>query len=131
MPRTQGSPGPTQLEEVRRQFEQWRASRTRPSPIPDPLWRAAVDLARHQGIDRTARALRVEYNALKRRVRATAAQRGARPRFVELPSLERSSGHDCVLEIQRARGAVMRIQVTGLAMADLVALTRAVWDGAA
>jgi hypothetical protein len=131
MAQTQGSPGPTQLQDLRRQFEQWRASRSRPSPIPDPLWRAAVDVARRHGIDRTARALHLEYNALKRRVRATAAHRGARPRFVELPSLERSSGHDCVLEIQRARGAVVRIQVTGLAMTDLVALTRAVWDGAA
>ena len=39
------SPVPTQLQTVHRQFEQWRRIRRPGTPIPPPLWTAAVAAA--------------------------------------------------------------------------------------
>lgn len=131
MAETQVAPVATRLEDLRQQFEQWRSARTHPSPIPETLWRAAVHLARRHGVDRTARTLRLEYNALKRRMLTRAATRGARPTFVELSAVQQTGVNDCLIEIHAPSGAVLRIQVAGLATTDVVALTRAVWNGEA
>jgi hypothetical protein len=42
---------PADLEEVRLQFESWRGTHTRRSPIPEALWASAVKLAREQGLE--------------------------------------------------------------------------------
>lgn len=46
------------------------SSHTGRLPIPEPLWAAAVELAREHGILHTAKALRLEYGKLKRWVDA-------------------------------------------------------------
>ena len=61
--RTAGLPG--RLERTRRRFERWRRSRKKRTPIPDPLWAAAVEAADEYGVSRTASALRVDYYSLK------------------------------------------------------------------
>ena len=42
------------IDEVRARFEEWRQNRQGKSPIPDELWLAAAELARRDGINRTA-----------------------------------------------------------------------------
>ena len=59
---------PARLEGLRRRFEDWRRTRKVRSRIPEPLWASAVKLAGRYGIHRTAKALRVDYYALKKRV---------------------------------------------------------------
>ena len=61
------------LRGVRRRFEHWRESRTGLSRIPAPLWAAAVKMAGRYGVSRTAQALGVNYNALRKRVERHAA----------------------------------------------------------
>jgi hypothetical protein len=61
------------MEKGRQQFERWR--KTGPtacpsSPIPERRWALAVKLAEAHGINPTALALRLNYNALKQRVNA-------------------------------------------------------------
>ena len=70
---------PARLEAVRRRFERWRRTRRPPSRIPDPLWVVAVKLVGRYGIHRTARALRVDYYSLKKRVTAASAAHHSRP----------------------------------------------------
>ena len=60
----------TQLRRVCREFEHWRQTRPRRSPIPAALWALAVDHARAVGVHATARRLRLDYYALKQRVEA-------------------------------------------------------------
>ena len=48
-------------------FARWRKSNTGRLPIPDPLWAAAAEMAREQGVFRTAKVLSLEYGKLKRR----------------------------------------------------------------
>ena len=56
------------LELIRNQFETWRKRRRRRSPIPEPLWQAAVGLCRERSIYEVSRTLRLNYNDLKDRV---------------------------------------------------------------
>ncbi len=59
---------PARLEGVRRRFERWRGTHQARTRIPDRLWAAAVKVAGMYGIHRAAKALRVDYYSLKKRV---------------------------------------------------------------
>ena len=58
------------IDEVRTRFESWRQTRKGKACIPDNLWSAAVEVARRDGVNRTAVALRLDGGKLKRRVMA-------------------------------------------------------------
>ena len=121
------------MERVRQRLERWRGTRAHArSPIPDDLWAAAVTLARQHGLYQTARAVRLDYGALKAHLEAAdhAARVGAAPTFVELaPPTPRGAG-ECVIEIAGA-GATVSIRVPGLTLADLATLSRTLAGGAA
>lgn len=110
------------LDEVRQRLARWRRTRQhRRSPIPAPIWTDAVGLARQDGLSQTARALRLDYTALKRRVEATdVGGRRVGPAFVELPTPSQAS--PWVLELIGPR-ATVRLRVPGLGVADLATLT--------
>jgi hypothetical protein len=93
--------------------------------MPAPLWTAAIALARQHGLYRTARALRLDYGSLKTRVDAAGA--GPSPAFVELPAVRATGLGPCVIDLAAPRGRRMRIEVTGVTVADLVTLTQAAW----
>ncbi len=59
---------PARLAGVRRRIERWRRTRKARSRIPEPLWASAVEVARTHGIHLAAKALRLSYYALKKRV---------------------------------------------------------------
>jgi hypothetical protein len=124
MIRTQ-SPRRLDLTGVRRRLDRWRRTRAHPrSPIPTALWAKAVALAREQGLYRTARALHLDYGGLKAQVEAADARGGAgRPTFVEVTGSTLTELRPCVIELTGPGGTV-RLQVPGLALADLATLTR-------
>lgn len=118
-------------EGVRRRLERWRRTRAHPrSPIPDAVWAGAVTLVREHGLYRTARTLRVNYGALKQHVEAAAAACARTPpAFVEFAGPPVDLGA-CVIEVEGPHGT-LRIRLPGLAPADVLALSRAVWSGEA
>ena len=132
---------PARLEGLRQRFERWRRTRKARSPIPESLWASAVKLAGTYGIHRTARALRVDYYALKKRVEgeslaekradgapaATASRGTAGATFLELPSPAWPGCGECTLELEDAGGAKLRAHLKGFAAPDLVALSRSFW----
>jgi hypothetical protein len=126
---------PRRLEGVRRRIERWRQTRKVRSAIPDALWAAAVRMVNAYGMNRTARALRLNYYGLKKRVERQEAgaagvvgMKGEVP-FIELAPLP-STGHcECLLELEKAGGARMRIQLKGVAVPDLAAISQAFWNG--
>ena len=71
------------LEEAKQRFEEWRTTRRGKARIPAELWSAAVEVARKEGINRTARELHVAWDDLKRRMPAARAV-PRQPAFVEL-----------------------------------------------
>jgi hypothetical protein len=129
--RVRSAPMPIATERVRQRFERWRRTRTPGrSPIPDALWAAAVALAREHGLYATSRLLRLDYTALKKRMPAGDEIVAPAPTFVELTPAPGPCAA-CVIEIEGPRGGRMRVQLPGVTLPDLVALTRVVWSGAA
>jgi hypothetical protein len=117
---------PTALRRTQRKFGQWR-ERCRPrAPIPEGLWREAAELACAHGINRTARALRLDYYSLKKR--AVAAARTGEPatEFVEvIPGGMPVSQPECTIELEEASGVKMRIRLQGGSLPDIADLARA------
>ena len=116
---------------IRRRLDRWRATRRhRRARIPEPIWVAAVGLARRDGLSPTARALGLSYTTLKQRLEQThgPAPTGGASTFVELTPAPTLGA--CVIEVPGPDGHALRIHLQGLPVADLVALSRAVWSGA-
>ena len=118
---------PADLESIRRRFEQWRRTRRARTRIPDSLWSAAVKMAERYGTCRTAKALRLGYYSLKERVEREAAVNKAT--FLELPLPSPTVAGECLLEWEDTAGAKMRVHLKGVAVPDLVALSRSFWEG--
>lgn len=123
------------LSQLKRQFEKWRALRRVGERIPPQLWEGAVSAAADHGAYRVARELNLDYAVLKRRAAPAAgdAPAGAlaAPHFVELfapsgPTMP-VAGAQCVVELANARGAKMRLELRGSALAGLPALCTAFW----
>lgn len=118
------------IDEVRARFEEWRKSRQGKSPIPDELWSAAAQLARRDGINRTAAELHLDGGKLKRLMGAKGASRKPVPTFVELLSPRAVSVlPECTIEMEGRHGTV-RIHLKGAAASDLAALSRALLEAA-
>jgi hypothetical protein len=91
------------LEEAKVRFEEWRSHRRGKARIPAELWSAAVEVARKEGINRTARELHVAWDDLKRRMPAIGAV-PQQPAFVELVTRQVQSVAECTLEVEGRRG---------------------------
>jgi hypothetical protein len=57
-----------ELEQLRRRFDEFRHTQPLRSRLPEPLWTTAAELATRYGVHPTARALRLDYTGLRRRV---------------------------------------------------------------
>lgn len=114
---------PASLARARETFDAWRRTRARRT-IPDPLWAKAVALANTHGLAATARALRLDYYSLKRRLDGAARPDAATaPPPVFADWVRPSLPSDGAAEFEDARGACLRLEWRGTAP-DLVALAR-------
>ncbi len=114
---------PAAIERVRSQFEAWRAQKNRGYRIPERLWCAAAEAARHHGVHAVSRAVRLEHAALQRRVH-TASGVIATPTFIELEASAAGSV-GCIVELEKVNGTRMRICVRDGAAVDWSRLTEA------
>jgi hypothetical protein len=125
---------PRRLEGIQRRIERWRRTCKVRSRIPDSLWAAAVRMASAYGVNRAARALRLDYYGLKKRVEqqavvaVNAKEAKGSARFVELAPFSSAGSCECLLELENVGGAKMRIQLKGIAMPDLAALSQSFWN---
>ena len=121
----------TVFGELRQRIARWRETRThRGAPMPASLWAAAVRLARRHGVGVTARALRVDQGGLTRRAAAASRDVTAQPMFVEVAAPVRPDRAPSVIVVEGARGRRLRLEVSDLAVGDVLALLHAAWDGA-
>jgi hypothetical protein len=133
------------MRKVYLRLKRWRGSHARRVPIPDSLWAAAGELARAHGINPTAKALHLEYGKLKQRAEGAApavkrrvakapagaprrTRRTAPPTFLELMAPSAGDFPGAVVELEGPRGR-MRIELKGVAREELLALSRALWNG--
>ena len=118
-------------EAVRQRFAQWRQEHPERPALPVALWSAAAELARRQGVSRTARSLGLSYYSLQQRVESAAGPARKEsphpPSFVELVPSGSASPSECSLELENAQGSRMKIQLKGAATGEISALTQFLW----
>jgi hypothetical protein len=111
-------------------LEAWRQSQTQLTRLPEAVWAAAASLANTHGVGCVARALRLDYNKLKQRVKqdcplALLPAPGPAPAFVELQLADSLAGNSggCRIELADAAGRKMAMHLPGdsavLALAEL------------
>ena len=119
---------PADLERARNRFQTWRKRRKRGTSIPRPLWSLAVQLAGTHGVNRTARALGLDYYSLKKRTESPATPRQSDgPAFVEFTA-PAMVAKQCQVELKNGSGATMRVQLVGYDTTDIEALARGFWS---
>ena len=87
--------------------------------MPEEFWQEAVELARREGLHRTAKGLPVDWRVLKKRLEQ------ATPSFTEVtvPAPARPSQGRCVLERETKQGKI-RLELSGLGVSQIAALVR-------
>src|ERR1700730_6129354 len=120
-------PTPEPIVQLQRQLDQFRSTQPRRTKLPEPLWEAAVELARQPGVYSVAQPLRLDYMGLKKRLGEPPSQRRKAPRaaFVELITPHPAALEECVIELESSRGAKMRIQWQASTPPDWTSLLRA------
>jgi hypothetical protein len=124
------------LEQAKQRFALWRASRKHGERISKELWGIALGLVERHGLQRVADELRVDIDVLKKRLAREvkpAPTTKAEPRFVEMfvpPAPVAAQTCECIVEMENARGAKMRIEFKGGKTAELMQLSNAFWSSA-
>jgi len=115
---------------VRERFAEWRRTRAKKARIPDELWAAAVELARRDGVNRTAQALHLDGGKLMRHLIAAGREserksKDAPAAFIELVSSEPEIRFECVVEAERPGAGIVRLQLKAVTMREIAELGRA------
>jgi hypothetical protein len=120
------------IGEVQALFDQWRQTRKGKARIPDELWAAAVEVARRNGCNRTAAALRLDGGKLRRQMVAAGPARVKQkktppPAFLELVAAAGHNGSEYTIEVE-GRAGILRIHCKGASTAELAALCKGLWS---
>lgn len=124
----------TKLEQTRRQFDAWReevgGKGGRGTPIPESLWKAAVEAAHENGVGRTARALRLNSESLTKHMLGSGSQgvTSARPNFVEVSGDGFGWGRRTVLQLEGRDGERLRVDFGSENAVDLMEVVLAFWS---
>jgi hypothetical protein len=117
------------LEQLRQRLDEFRNTHALRSRLPESLWAAAAELAKRHGMYQTARALRLDYAGLKKRVdnhgQAKRRQTTAPPSFMEFIAPGAKPVTDCTVEVESAQGNKLRLNLQTVATTELVNLIRA------
>jgi len=133
MNRKSTAPIPEAITQLQHQLEQFRSTRPARTKLPEPLWRAAVELARQHGIYAVSHPLRLDYTRLKQRLDGIPSRprklKPTKPAFIELIGSGATTLPECVIEFESASGGKMRIQWKAAVPPDWASLLRA-WHAA-
>jgi hypothetical protein len=119
-----------ELEQLRRRFEEFRNTQSARSRLPESLWAAAAELARRHGVNPTARALRLDYTGLRKRVEKQGRHKRKRevaapPTFMEFIAPGAKAVTNCTVEVESAQGGKLRLELKAVATTELASLIRA------
>ena len=130
MPRHRTRQIPEPLIQLRQQLEQWRGTQPSRSKLPRSMWESAADAAKQYGVCATAKALRLDYAGLKKRVlgSGTPGRKPAQPAFLELIARPDARVEDYLVEFESSRGAKLRVQWKAGVPPDWSTLLRAWCD---
>ena len=103
------------VEEIRDQFETWRKTREKRTPIPDALWEAAVSLSHR-------------YSPYQTSPSSLESPPAIDPAFIELGLKDPLLPAECIVEMEDQNGAKMKMWFKGEAGLDLLELGKVFWS---
>lgn len=114
-----------ELRALQKRVESWRrVGGGKGSRIPEGIWEEAVVLSRSEGVWATSRALRFNYERLKK---ASAAPPVPATEFVALEMPPVTKGFKVVVELAGTDGEQMRMSMSDATTADVVMLAATFW----
>src|SRR6516225_5640715 len=125
------------VEQLGRQFVEFRRTHAVRSRLPQELWAAAAKLARRDGITATARVLGVDRPSLQKwtdRLEPRASTKAHKPprrqpqggpAFVELLAGSTGTRNSCLVEVESRQGGKLRLELRDMAPSQLAELIRA------
>jgi hypothetical protein len=125
--------GRDRLAQVRDRLARWRAEHGgRGIRLPESMWAAAVEVARVEGVEATARALRLDHVRLAARMTAGGAAAGEMAGevgggFVELDAGRLGLSPRTVIRWEGRDGERLEVELAAGAVIDLAALAEAFW----
>ncbi len=121
-----------ELAEAASALTRWRATRPLGGRFPEALWTQAVGLASRHGVAKVARALRLDYVRLERRLAAhSQAAAPPPPAFLDLTLDLPPAGSGCVLALTDTHGRSLRIEWTRPVASEVAAVARSLWEATA
>ena len=118
-----------ELAEAASALIRWRATRPLGGRIPEALWSQAVELAGTHGVAQVARALRLDYVRLKRRLAMKSeATAPPPPAFLDLTLELPPARSGCVLALTDTHGRSLRIEWTRGVASEVAAVARSLWE---
>jgi hypothetical protein len=128
------------LIRLRQRLDEYRRGSSPGKALPGWAWSEAGRLAQRHGVHRTARALGLEYNKLKRtsgagpvaasagRIAKHSSAHGAAVKFLELPSALPAVGQMCRVRLAGPAGERLELEMSpGAAKEVVLELCRAGW----
>ena len=119
---------PARLSQLEKRLTAWRETRTPGQRIPKSIWKSATKLATEYGLSKTAVALKLNYEGLRKHVEQSNAESPSTAPFVELPANTFSLASECTIEWEDSDGASMRMHLKGGEVPDALALCRDFWS---
>jgi hypothetical protein len=121
------------LGKVRQTLVRWRSAHGgRGRPIPAALWEEAVAVARIEGVEVTARALRLDRARLASRVEQCAQAAGSDGSsgvpFVELDASGVCAAGQTVVRLVGRDGECLEVALSAAGVVDVTGLARAFWS---
>ena len=120
------------LEKVRQQFDYWRRTREKRGPIPGELWQAAQSLYPEHSLLYISKTLRLNYTDLKQRIEQKVPASIPSPinpaEFIELKINAPMQPTACLVEMEDALGAKMKMHFKGSGCLDLLELSKIFWS---
>lgn len=126
----QQNAGRGRLDGTRRRLERWREMYGGPGRmIPEELWAEAAAIARIEGVNATARALRLDPRRLRRRMESgDAGSAKASDGFVEIDASGLCSPGRTVLRFEGRDGERLVVELNGASACDVAELARLLWS---
>mgnify|MGYP000337872853 CR=1 FL=1 len=119
---------PARLSRLEKRLTAWRKTRTPRQRIPKSIWKSAAKLAIEYGLSKTAVALKLNYEGLRKHVEQSNEESASIAPFVELPANTFSLASECMIEWEDSDGAIMRMHLKGGEVPDALALGRGFWS---
>jgi len=126
--------GRDRLAQARDRLARWRAQHGGPGiPVPEALWAEAVEAARVEGVEATARALRLDRSRLAARMTAAGVAADGEASgdvgggFVELDAGRLGLSPRTVVRLEGRDGERLEVELGAGTAIDLAALAEAFW----